>query len=48
MAKNEAAIWAIIGAIVAVLFVGKFNIEIPSIVAAIVGAAIGYFFGKNA
>ena len=48
MVNDESAIWAIIGAIVAILFVTKFGIEIPSILAAIIGAAIGFYFGKNA
>lgn len=48
MARNDAAVWGIIGAIVAIMLVGALDIKIDSILAAIIGAAIGFYLGEKA
>ena len=46
MAKNEEAIWGIIGAIVGILLVGAINVGY-TLIGALIGALIGIFLGKK-
>jgi hypothetical protein len=46
MAKNEAAVWGIVGAIVGAMTVNTINPDF-SILGALAGAVLSYHFGKN-